>query len=143
MKLCRVPFYMWRWNPSSVSRHDEKYILKTFNCLLDSSSELIRELTRRGLLNNAREIAVTRLYDSYFTLNKTEWLEQENQEFRDNVEKRFKEFYLEFKPYCDTLDEQSKNQIIIQLKNQKYKEGMIMEKITFDDWIEKVMNKES
>ena len=135
LKLGQSPFYMWRWNDNSVSRHDSKYILKTYNHLLDSSTGLIKELAQRGLRGNAESIVCTRIFDSYFTLNKTEWLDQENQEYRQNVERRFKEFYLEFKPYFDSIDEQSKNKIIIELKNQKYKEGMIMEKITFDDWI--------
>lgn len=141
MKLCQVPFYLWKWNDNSVSRHDPKYILKTFNCLLDSSTQLIKDLTARGLMKNAREIATSLIFNSYFTLNKKEWLEQENQEYRDNVERRFKEYYLEFKPYYDAIDEQSKNQIIIQLKNQKYNEGMIMESITFNDWIKVILNK--
>lgn len=139
LKLGSNPFYMWRWNDNSVSRHDSKYILKTFNFLLDSSSGLIRELVNRGMMNYARNIATTRVYDSYFTLNKKEWLEQENQEFRKAVEKRFKEFYLEFKSYFETIDEQEKNKIIIELKNQKYAEGMIMESITFDDWIKFIL----
>lgn len=141
MKLCQVPFYLWKWNDNSVSRHDSKYILKTFNCLLDSSSQLIKDLTSRGLMDNARQIATSIIYDSYFTLNKKEWLEQENQEYRDNVERRFKQFYLDFKTYYDSIDEQKKNQIIIQLKNQKYNEGMILESITFNDWIKSILDK--
>lgn len=141
MKLCKVPFYLWKWNDNSVSRHDDKYILKTFSYLLDSSSQLVKDLTARGLMQNAREIVTSLIYNSYFTLNKTEWLEQENQEYRDKVERRFKEYYLEFKNYYDTIDEQSKNSIIIQLKNQKFNEGMIMESITFNDWIKQILEK--
>ena len=92
-------------------------------------------------MDNARQIATSIIYDSYFTLNKKEWLEQENQEYRDNVERRFKQFYLDFKTYYDSIDEQKKNQIIIQLKNQKYNEGMILESITFNDWIKSILDK--
>lgn len=141
MKLCKVPFYLWKWNDNSVSRHDSKYILKTFNCLLDSSTQLVKDLMIRGLIKNAREIITGMIYNSYFTLNKKEWLEQENQDYRNAVERRFKEYYLEFKPLYDTIDEQSKNSIIIQLKNQKFNEGMIMESITFNDWINEILKK--
>lgn len=141
MKLCQYPFYLWKWNDNSVSRHDPKYILKTFNCLLDSSTQLIRDLSERGLMKNAQTIATSIIFDSYFTLNKKEWLEQENQDYRDNVERRFKQFYLEFKDYYEALDEQTKNSIIIQQKNKKYSEGMIMESITFNDWIKVILNK--
>ena len=138
MKLCRVPFYLWKWNDQSVSRHDPKYILKTFNCLLDSSTQLVKDLIGKGLIKNAQYVVTGLIYNAYFTLNKTEWLEQENQDYRYAVEKRFKKYYLDFKKLYDTIDENSKNQIIISLKNQKYREGMIMEKITFDDWIRKI-----
>jgi len=96
---------LWKWNDNSVSRHDPKYILKTFNCLLDSSTQLIKDLVNRGLNKNADVIATNIIFDSYFTLNKKEWLEQDNQEYRKNVEKRFKDFYLEFKEYYEALDE--------------------------------------
>lgn len=141
MKICHYPFYLWKWNDNSVSRHDPKYILKTFNCLLDSSTQLIKDLLSRGLVKNAQIISTSIIFDSYFTLNKKEWLEQENQEYRDNVERRFKDFYLEFKECYETLDEATKNSIIIQQKNRKYAEGMIMEAITFNDWIQLILNK--
>lgn len=141
MKLIHTPFYMWKWNNNSVSRHDPKYILKTFSYLLDSSTQLVKDLTARGKVTNAMQIVTNLIYDSYFTLNKKEWLEQENQEYRNTVEKRFKEYYLEFKSYYESIDEQTKNQIIINLKNQKYREGMIMESITFNDWIKEILAK--
>lgn len=141
LKICHYPFYLWKWNDNSVSRHDPKYILKTFNCLLNSSTQLIKELVSRGLIEKAQSIATNIIFDSYFTLNKKEWLEQENQEYRDNVERRFKKFYLEFKEYYDNCDDKVKNSIIIQQKNKKYAEGMIMESITFDDWIQLILNK--
>lgn len=140
LKLQQVPFYMWRWNGNSVCRHDDKYILKTFNQLLDSSSGLVYELVKRGKITNACEIVTTRVYDSYFTLNKKEWLEWKNQEYRKAVESRFKKFFVEFKKYYDKTDEAVKRNIIINLKNQKYNEGMIMESITFNDWIDFILS---
>jgi hypothetical protein len=37
------PFYLWKWNKNSVSRHDEKYILKTYDKMIDSTDYLIDE----------------------------------------------------------------------------------------------------
>ena len=142
MKLCHVPFYLWKWNDNSVCRHDPKYIFKTFNFLLDSSTQLVNNLLVRGLAKNAQEIVTGMIYNSYFTLNKKEWLEQENQEYRDSVEKRFKRYYLDFKCLYESIDEKTKNSIIIQLKNQKFNEGMILESITFNDWIKEILEKD-
>jgi hypothetical protein len=66
---------MWRYNAKSVSRHDPKYLLKTFSNFLDSSSCLVRELKRRNLIDRAKFIATNIIFDAYLTLNKKEWLE--------------------------------------------------------------------
>ena len=141
LKICKYPFYMWRYNAKSVSRHDPKYLLKTFNNFLDSSSCLVRELKRRNLIDRAKFIATNIIFDAYLTLNKKEWLEQDNQDYRDNVERRFKEYYLEFKDLFESIDEKTKKTIIIQQKNRKCAEGMIFESITFDDWIQVILKK--
>ena len=38
-KFCPMPFYLWKWNDSSVCRHDPKYILRTNN----DQSRVLRE----------------------------------------------------------------------------------------------------
>ena len=90
IKYCSIPFYLWKWRDNSVCRHDPKYILKTYNNMLESSTELVNELLKRGKGNFAEEIVTSIVYESYFTLNKEEWINQENREYRINTEKRFK-----------------------------------------------------
>ena len=48
MKYCSHPFYLWRWRDNSVCRHDPKYILKTYNNMLESNTALVNELNKRG-----------------------------------------------------------------------------------------------
>lgn len=79
--------------------------------------------------------ATSMIYDAYFTMNKDEWLNQENKEYRDMTEKRFKEYWLEFKHLHDKIQIDTKNQIIMGIKNRMYTEGMILESQTFNDWI--------
>ena len=50
VKYCQQPFYLWKWRDGSVCRHDPKYILKTYNNMLDSNTALVNELQRRGIL---------------------------------------------------------------------------------------------
>lgn len=79
--------------------------------------------------------ATSMIYDAYFTMNKDEWLNQENKEYRDMTEKRFKKYWLEFKYLHDKIPTDIKNQIIMGIKNRMYAEGMILESQTFNDWI--------
>ena len=138
-KYCQTPFYLWRWRDDSICRHDPKYILKTYNNMLDSNTVLVNELKNRGKIEEARQCVTQMIYDAYFTMNKKEWIDQENKNYRASTEKRFKKYYNEFKYLYDSIDEETKSQIIIGLKNRMFQEGMFMESITFDNWIEWVL----
>lgn len=138
VKYCQSPFYLWKWRDQSVCRHDPKYILKTYNNMLDSNTALVEELIKRGKLQDAQFYATSMIYDAYYTMNKNEWINQENKDYRYNTEIRFKEYYLKFKSLFDTITEQSKNQIIVGIRNRFFQEGMMLESITFDAWIKHI-----
>lgn len=135
---CPIPFYLWKWRDSSVCRHDPKYILKTFNNMLESSTALVNELIKRDKLKEAAEIAVQMIIDSYLTMNKREWLDQENQEYRKSTELRFQKYWLDFRDLWNGTPEHVRDGIIVGVKTRMFNEGVILEKITFDDWIRHV-----
>jgi len=139
VKYCQSPFYLWKWRDNSVCRHDPKYILKTYNNMLESNTKLVEELLKRGMTGDACFYATSMIYDAYYTMNKEEWINQENKEYRDATERRFKRYYLQFKNLFDALDMQTKSQIIVGIKNRFFNEGLFMETITFDQWINEVM----
>ena len=138
VKFSPTPFYLWKWRDESVCRHDPKYILKTYNNMLDSNTALVNELLARRKFKDAQSCATMMIYDAYFTMNKDEWLNQENKEYRAATEKRFAKYYKDFKHLLDAIDPTEKAQIIIGIKNRMYQEGLLMESITFADWIKKI-----
>ena len=140
IKYCTQPFYLWKWRDSSVCRHDPKYILKTYNNMLDSNTALVSEFLNRGKKNEAAYYACSMIYDAYFMMNKDEWLNQENQEYRDATEKRFKKYYEQFKDLFESVPKDQRAQIIMGMKNRFFGEGLLMESITFDDWIKHIQN---
>ena len=111
VKYCPTPFYLWKWRDESVCRHDPKYILKTYNNMLDSNSALVRQFQRRRREKEAMFYATMMIYDAYFTMNKAEWLNQDNQEYRAATEKRFKEYYMEFRQLFERIPQQEKAHI--------------------------------
>ena len=139
LKFSPSPFYLWRWRDESVCRHDPKYILKTYNNMLDSNTALVNEFKRRGKTDDAKICATQMIYDAYFTMNKKEWIDQENKEYRKATEKRFKKYYTDFKDLFETINENERNQLIVGIKNRMFAEGLMMESITFDDWIKWVV----
>lgn len=138
VKYCPTPFYLWKWRDDSICRSDFKYILKTYNNMLDSSTALIKELLRRNDYPDAQFYATSMIYDAYFTMNKDEWINQENKEYRDNTEKRFAKFYKEFKIISEAIPLNVKGMILQSLRNRFYGEGMLLETVTFEEWIKHI-----
>ena len=141
LKYCPTAFYLWKWRDNSVCRHDPKYILKTYNNMLDSNTALVDELLRRGKTADAQFYATSMIYDAYFTMNKEEWLNQENQQYRQATERRFKEYFVRFQVIFNSIPADVKAQIIMGIKNRMFGEGLLMESVTFDAWINHIMNK--
>ncbi len=141
LKYCPTPFYLWKWRDESVCRHDPKYILKTYNNMLDSNTALVEEFLRRERVQEAQFYAVSMIYDAYFTMNKAEWLNQENQGYRTVTERRFKEYFLKFEQLYISIPSEIKAQIIMGIKNRMFGEGLLMESVTFDDWIRHIKKK--
>jgi hypothetical protein len=137
-KYSQTSFYLWKWRDESVCRRDPKYILKTYNNMLDSNDALIEQFLNRGRMQEAQFYAVSMIYDAYFTMNKAEWLNQDNHDYRNATEKRFKDYWLKYKHLHDYIPQDAKAQIIMGVKNRMYTEGMILESVTFDEWIKKV-----
>ena len=138
VKYCQQPFYLWKWRDGSVCRHDPKYILKTYNNMLDSNTALVNELQRRGKKQDAAFYVCMMIYDAYLMMNKKEWLDQENQDYRYNTEKRFQKYYHDFKPLFDSVPEDQRSQLIVGIKNRFFQEGVFFETVTFNDWIKHI-----
>lgn len=141
LKYCQTSFYLWKWRDNSVCRSDFKYILKTYNNMLDSNDALIDEFIKRKRISDAQYYCTGMIFDAYFTMNKDEWINQENKEYRTATEKRFKAYYIKYKHLYDAIPADVKTQIVMGIKNRMYAEGLLMESITFDAWIKHIVDK--
>lgn len=138
VKYCQTPFYLWRWRDDSVCRHDPKYILKTYGNMLDSNDALIDEFLRRNLKDKAAFFTGFMTFDAYYTMNKPEWVDQENQAYRDKTERRFAEWFRKHKELWDGMTDADKMQISNQVRTRSVAEGMQMETVTIKQWLEHV-----
>ena len=135
VKYCSTPFYLWKWRDNSVCRHDPKYILKTYNNMLDSNDALVTEFMRRGMIDKAMFYSVMMIFDAYYAMNKDEWLNQENQEYRVNTELRFAAYYKRYKDYWNSMPIYDKMMISNQIRSRSVMEGMRMEAVTIEAWL--------
>ena len=135
VKYCGVPFYLWKWRDDSVCRHDPKYILKTYKNLIDSNDALIDEFLKRGVLDKAAFYTAFLVFDAYYTMNKPEWINQENKEYRDSTERRFARYYAKRKDLWNSITTQDKMMISNGVRSRSVMEGMQMEAVTIDGWL--------
>ena len=140
VKYSPMPFYLWKWRDESVCRHDPKYILKTYKNLIDSNDALLREFLSRAMSDKAMLFAVSIIFDAYYNMNKPEWINQENQEYRNSTESRFSEYYKRYKDLWEGIPINDKMMISNQVRSRSVMEGMRMEAITIDKWLEHIEN---
>lgn len=140
IKYCPTSFYLWRWRDNSVCRHDPKYILKTYINMIDSNDALIDEFVKREMLDKANMYVGVMVFDTYYTFNKLEWVNQDNIEYRDKTEKHFSEYYKKRKEMWENLSSEEKMRLSNTIRQQSIREGMMMENITLNDWLKKIEN---
>ena len=135
VKYCQSPFYLWKWRDNSVCRHDPKYILKTYNNMLDSNDALVDEFLSRGMQDKAAFYSIFMIFDAYYTMNKPEWINQENKQYRNMTEKRFADYFIKHKSLWNMTTENDKMMISNNVRSRSVMEGMRMEAITITDWL--------
>ena len=130
-----TPWYLWKWRDASICRHDKKYILKTYNNLLDSNDALVQQFLDRDMKDKAEYYATMMIFDAYYTMAKPKWINQENKEYRYNVEKRFTVYYEKYKYLWDDINPKMKMFISNGVRTRSVGEGMQMESVTIDEWL--------
>lgn len=140
VKYCPTPFYLWKWRDNSVCRHDSKYMLKTYINMIDSNNALVDEFVNREMLGKANMYVGIMIFDTYYTFNKSEWVNQDNIEYRDKTEKHFSEYYKKRKEMWEKISSVEKMHLSNAIRQRSVREGMMMENITLDDWLKKIEN---
>ena len=138
VKYCQAPFYLWKWRDESVCRHDPKYILKTYRNMIDSNNALIAEFKKKGHPDKAAFYLVFMIFDAYYTMNKPEWINQENKEYRDATERHFADYYRRHKKVWTMVPSSDKMQISQGIRGRSINEGMQMESMTVDEWLKHI-----
>ena len=106
--------------------------------MLDSNDAVIEALAYKGAPEKAIFYVIFMIFESYYMMNKPEWIDQENQEYRDKTERRFAEYYNKWKDTWVKVPVKEKMQISQGVRGRQVNEGMQMETITIDAWLKKI-----
>jgi hypothetical protein len=103
--------------------------------MIYSNGWLVKDLLDRGMVEDARYYTALLVYGTYYMLNKPIWLDPMNAKYRYETEKCFQEYFRNHKILFQSVDPKVRMHIIVGTKRRVLKEGVLLEKFTFDDWI--------
>jgi glycosyltransferase involved in cell wall biosynthesis len=138
VEYCKIPIYLWKWRDTSICRADPLYIPKTYTRMIYSSSYLIKDFIDRNMWDRAKFHVTSLIYNTYYMLNKPLWLDPMNAEYRYKTEKCFKDYFAKHKDLFVRTDPNTRGTIIAGIKHRVMKEGVLLEKFTFDAWIKHI-----
>ena len=138
VKYCQTPFYLWKWRDESVCRHDPKYILKTYKNMIDSNDALIEQFKKRRAKDKVSFFTAFMIFDAYYTMNKPEWINQDNKTYRYNTEKYFAQYFKKWEYLWKKTPETDRLMISNQIRQRSIGEGMRFEAMTVDAWLKYV-----
>jgi hypothetical protein len=78
------------------------------------------------------------IYNLYYTLNKPVWLDPMHAKYRYETEKCFQKYYMMFKDLFNRLDNTTRAKIVSGIKKRIISEDVLLEKFTFDEWLEHI-----
>lgn len=140
-KFCPLAWYTWCWRSESVCRSDLKYILKTFGNMLSSNRAVVEEFLRRMMPEKAAQYFVMMCWETFYLLNKPEWIETVNSDYRDAVERQFAGYFRDHRDMWDNMPEQQKMMISQGVRQRSIMEGMLREALTIDQWLDRILGK--
>jgi hypothetical protein len=135
VKYCQMPLYLWKWREGSICRKDPLYVPKTYTRMIYSNGWLVKDFMDRDMVEEAKYYTALLVYGTYYMLNKPIWLDPMNAKYRYETEKCFKDYYEKHKILFQSVDPKVRRHIIAGTKRRVLKEGVLLEKFTFDDWI--------
>ena len=141
-KYCEDAFYLWKWREGSICRRDKEYALSTFTDYIKSNDATVKELVRRGLIEEAMYILAHFVFEVYYTMNEPNWINHNNSAYRDKVAICFAEHFNKWKHLWDAIPSYQKLPISEETRKEAVKKGMLMEKVTLNEWFAQIKEKQ-
>lgn len=103
--------------------------------MIDSNDALVDQFKSRGVEEKARFYVGFMLFDAYYTMNKKEWRNKVNKQYRQAVDRRIGQYYAKHRSAWKKITEEEKMMISNGVRSRSVGEGMMMENITMERWI--------
>lgn len=139
LKYVDTPYYLWRWNDSSVVRKDRKdFVLRTYPDVMLTRIGLCDQLKKRGLNEDYVAAVCMTVLNSYYDFQKPSYRMDKNHRYIKAAEKAFKEFFNKHgKTFRSTTNLQIAEYAIAARENAT-KEGMLIEQDSVRAWLKHI-----
>ena len=130
--------YLWQYNPRSVTRSYDVFVLETYAQLCKKNAALIDELLRRGMFLYAKGIVCRTITDAYCRLNSKRWNVPKYKELiadaEDSVALFLRRYDYIFKGAGEKVIQVGLDDMrSTMIKNGDFDEAAV---IPFDEWVE-------
>ena len=122
-----------------MCRSDSQYLLKTYSCLIDSIDSLIIKFKEFNKIDKACYFTAYILLDVYYSVNKPLWRDKNNLNFLTKLENRACEFFEKYKDLWLKCSQKMVCEISQDLRKKTVSEGMLLEELTINQWLNKIV----
>lgn len=134
-------FFLWCWNPDSVSRKQDNWIIKTYNHQIRQRIAICRELEKRGMQKELEMNVVKTLIDGFYDFQEETWHSQQMSKDYREAERWYCTFMKEYWRIYSKVDVKEIAAMARIARNYRAAKGMLlMECITLRDFLLHMVN---
>ena len=128
--------YLWCWNPDSVSRKYDNWILKTYNHQIRQRIAIARQLEARGLSEALDLTVVKTMMDGYYDFQQETWKTSELSKDYRIAERWFCTFMKEYWRVYKEIDPKKIAGMAKLARDYRVDQGqLLMESTTLREWL--------
>lgn len=129
-----MPFYIWRWNPSSIVRSENGFIEK-LPLRLDAHMETIDIYLKRGRRDLAVEIAARTLIGAYFTMARQDWRNYDRMDIREAAAEILRRCIRDYGDLYSESDPEFRETLLQGYVKNYLKRGLTLPTVSLEEWM--------
>ena len=128
------PFYLWKFNPGSVTRSQERWGERTYTEAIKGNRALVEELCRREKNNYAARIRVSFVIRTYYAYCDAACLWRTDKELWNRVRAELLLYLRDTSVLNGLLTNRETAEEFHRVRGEYVAKGLLAEPITYDDW---------
>ena len=134
-----TPYYLWRWNETSVVRHDhDAFVLKTYKNVIDSRLAISKGLKERNLEKEFNTAVAKTITDCYYDFQFGDFRNPKYEPYAKKAAAEVRRYWNVYKEDFKKIPEPMIAECVHISRVNAYKKGFKLEKETLKNFINRV-----